>query len=62
VDLSKEGEPRLIVRDDGHIFNAIDPDQDLHSMSAYVITCVVSSKADGTNLTTTGYNRSVLTF
>jgi len=62
ADFSNAAVPRLIVRDDGHLFNTVDPDQKLKSMSAYVITCVVTAKARSTNLTTSGYNRSVLLF
>jgi len=62
VDLSNPVKPRLIVRDDGRIFDITDPDQNLRSMSAYVLSRVVSIKAERINLTTAGHNRSILAF
>jgi len=62
VDSSDPGRPRLIVRDDGRIFDLTDPDQNLRSMSAYVLTRVVSVKTERINLTTAGHNRSILAF
>jgi len=62
VDLSNPEKPRLIVRDDGRIFDITDPDQNMRSMSAYVLSRVVSIKAERINLTTAGHNRSILAF
>jgi len=62
VDVANSDSPRLIVRDDGRIFDITDPDQNLRSMSSYVLTRVVSVKTERINLTTAGHNRSILTF
>lgn len=52
---------RIIIRDDGKIFDLTDEKNNVGSLSAYVLSLLVNNKfSDSVYLTTTGCNRNVL--
>jgi len=62
LDLSNRSRLRLIVRDDGVIFDPTDPDRKVGSLASYTLASLVAGGRERVNLTTGGYNRSILVF
>ena len=57
VDLN--GGLALVIRDDGEIFDITDADARVSSLSAYLVSNLMTALPNRCNLTTTGFNRNV---
>ena len=53
---------RLILRDDGEIFDITDSDQEISSLRTFLVASIMESQAGRLNLVTTGFNRNVFEF
>jgi len=60
LDLS-EG-VRLILRDDGEIFDITDADQEISSLRTFLVASMMERQTGRLNLVTTGFNRNVFEF
>ncbi len=52
----------LIIRDSGKIFDLTDPDQQVSSLSSFILSDLMEARKEKAYLTTTGYNRNMLRF
>lgn len=55
----REGEVRLVLRDDGEIFDITDADAAVSSLRVYLVSNLMTTIPNRRNLTTTGFNRNV---
>ena len=53
---------RLILRDDGEIFDITDSDQEISSLRTFLVASIMESQSGRLNLVTTGFNRNVFQF
>ena len=53
---------RLILRDDGEIFDITDSDQQISSLRTFLVASIMESQKGRLNLVTTGFNRNVFQF
>ena len=53
---------RLILRDDGEIFDITDSDQEVSSLRTFLVASIMESQSGRLNLVTTGFNRNVFQF
>ena len=53
---------RLVLRDDGEIFDITDSDQEISSLRTFLVASIMESQAGRLNLVTTGFNRNVFEF
>lgn len=53
---------RLILRDDGEIFDITDSDQEISSLRTFLVASIMESQKGRLNLVTTGFNRNVFQF
>lgn len=59
VTLERATEPRLILRDDGVIFDLTDADAQVSSLRGFVVASLMEKQLGRLNLITTGFNRNV---
>ncbi|MBQ4439558.1 MAG: hypothetical protein II909_00250 [Kiritimatiellae bacterium] len=59
LDFSRSDELRLIVRDDGEIFNLTDTDAEVSSLRAYLVSNLMVFLPAKRNMTITGFNRNI---
>lgn len=62
VTLIDGDEARLILRDDGEIFDITDADAHISSLRGFVVANLMERSVNRQNLITTGFNRNVFTF
>lgn len=55
----EENEVRLIMRDDGEIFNITDSEDDLISFRAFMVSSLMNDQGPRKNLTTMSFNRNM---
>ena len=53
---------RLILRDDGEIFDITDSDQEISSLRTFLVASIMENQKGRLNLVTTGFNRNVFQF
>ena len=53
---------RLVLRDDGEIFDITDADQQISSLRTFLVASIMASQSGRLNLVTTGFNRNVFQF
>ena len=53
---------RLVLRDDGEIFDITDADQEISSLRTFLVASIMESQSGRLNLVTTGFNRNVFKF
>ena len=53
---------RLILRDDGEIFDITDSDQQISSLRTFLVASIMERQKGRLNLVTTGFNRNVFQF
>jgi len=53
---------RLVLRDDGEIFDITDTDQEISSLRTFLVASIMESQSGRLNLVTTGFNRNVFEF
>ena len=53
---------RLVLRDDGEIFDITDSDQQISSLRTFLVASIMESQSGRLNLVTTGFNRNVFQF
>ena len=53
---------RLVLRDDGAIFDITDADAEISSLRTFLVASIMESQAGRLNLVTTGFNRNVFQF
>ena len=53
---------RLILRDDGEIFDITDSDQEISSLRTFLVASIMERQSGRLNLVTTGFNRNVFQF
>ena len=53
---------RLVLRDDGEIFDITDSDQEISSLRTFLVASIMESQKGRLNLVTTGFNRNVFEF
>ena len=53
---------RLVLRDDGEIFDITDSDQEISSLRTFLVASIMETQAGRLNLVTTGFNRNVFEF
>ena len=53
---------RLILRDDGEIFDITDSDQEISSLRTFLVASIMETQKGRLNLVTTGFNRNVFKF
>ena len=53
---------KLILRDDGEIFDITDADQEISSLRTFLVASIMESQSGRLNLVTTGFNRNVFQF
>jgi len=53
---------RLILRDDGEIFDITDADQEISSLRTFLVASIMERQSGRLNLVTTGFNRNVFEF
>lgn len=59
VTIRGGAEPRLILRDDGEIFDITDADAKITSLRGFVVASLMEKHLNRLNLITTGFNRNV---
>jgi Na+-driven multidrug efflux pump len=59
VSLDLSGSPRVILRDDGEIFDLTDADAMATSFRIYFVSCLMSAIPARRNMTTTSFNRNM---
>ena len=62
AEAAKAGRVRLILRDDGEIFDITDADASITSLRAYLVASIMERQAHRLNLTTSGFNRNIFRF
>ena len=53
---------RLVLRDDGEIFDITDSDQQISSLRTFLVASIMENQKGRLNLVTTGFNRNVFQF
>ena len=53
---------KLILRDDGEIFDITDADQEISSLRTFLVASIMENQSGRLNLVTTGFNRNVFQF
>ena len=53
---------RLVLRDDGEIFDITDSDQEISSLRTFLVASIMENQKGRLNLVTTGFNRNVFEF
>ena len=53
---------RLVLRDDGEIFDITDADQEISSLRTFLVASIMERQSGRLNLVTTGFNRNVFEF
>ena len=53
---------RLVLRDDGEIFDITDADAEISSLRTFLVASIMESQRGRLNLVTTGFNRNVFEF
>ena len=53
---------RLVLRDDGEIFDITDADAEISSLRTFLVASIMESQRGRINLVTTGFNRNVFEF
>ncbi len=53
---------RLIIRDNGEIFNITDADNEIKSLNSYVVSRLMNRLRIRKNITTTSLNRNIFDF
>lgn len=53
---------KLILRDDGVIFDITDADAEISSLRTFLVASIMESQSGRLNLVTTGFNRNVFQF
>ena len=53
---------RLVLRDDGEIFDITDADQQISSLRTFLVASIMERQSNRLNLVTTGFNRNVFDF
>ena len=53
---------RLVLRDDGEIFDITDADQQISSLRTFLVASIMERQSGRLNLVTTGFNRNVFQF
>ena len=53
---------RLVLRDDGEIFDITDADQQISSLRTFLVASIMERQSGRLNLVTTGFNRNVFEF
>ena len=53
---------RLVLRDDGEIFDITDADAEISSLRTFLVASIMESQKGRLNLVTTGFNRNVFEF
>ena len=53
---------RLVLRDDGEIFDITDSDQEISSLRTFLVASIMENQSGRLNLVTTGFNRNVFQF
>ena len=61
VDLNDDG-VKLVIRDDGKIFDITDSDVNIDSFRTYIVSNIMENQESKAYLTTTGYNKNVFKF
>ena len=62
VTLDMNDGVRLILRDDGEIFDITDADQQISSLRTFLVASIMERQSGRLNLVTTGFNRNVFEF
>ena len=59
IELEEEEHVRIIIRDDGEIFDVTDEDLDVTSLRSYFVSRLMTTQRLRRNITTTSFNRNV---
>ena len=62
VTLDMNDGVRLVLRDDGDIFDITDADQQISSLRTFLVASIMERQSGRLNLVTTGFNRNVFQF
>ena len=62
VTLDMNDGVKLILRDDGEIFDITDADQQISSLRTFLVASIMERQSGRLNLVTTGFNRNVFQF
>ena len=59
IELEEDERVRIVIRDDGVIFDVTDEDLDVTSLRSYFVSRLMTTQRLRKNITTTSFNRSV---
>ena len=62
VTLDLNAGVKLVLRDDGEIFDITDADQQISSLRTFLVASIMENQSGRLNLVTTGFNRNVFQF
>ena len=62
VTLDMNDGVRLVLRDDGEIFDITDADAEISSLRTFLVASIMENQSGRLNLVTTGFNRNVFKF